>query len=283
MAALFKTVPKPTERPGAQLAAAPRRLLGRIRKRGRPNEVGAKKPILHVQSEQPPAPVRGRYRVAIVAGAARLRQACQNPVAQAAIAAGGARVSALRPAGETPLGESLKIAPPALLVFDAELIEIAPRIDAGVVPVVESDAHGVIADRFDRDNADVGAAGNDGFLAGAMPLHLGRRALDAQILGRQAEMAAVLEADLEHLFGPFQAQFERTAGLLGGHGRLVTIAAIVWPFPPRAAALWSADRREFRAVADRSHRALPWPALLSGAHRRRRRAAGPPPPSRRWR
>jgi hypothetical protein len=40
---------------------------------------------------------------------------------------------------------------------------------------------------------------HENLLPGTMPLHLGRRALDPQIFGREAKTAAVVEFDLEQL------------------------------------------------------------------------------------
>ena len=78
-------------------------------------------------------------------------------------------------------------------MLDAELIEISPRVDPGVVQIVEGDAHRVIADRLQSDDSDMCTAGDQGLLPGSVPLHLGRRALDPQILGRQAEPAESVE------------------------------------------------------------------------------------------
>ncbi len=65
--------------------------------------------------------------------------------------------------------------------------------------IVELDADGVIADRLDRQDADMRAARDQLLLAGPMALDLGRRAFDPQIFRRQAETLAVLEIDLETL------------------------------------------------------------------------------------
>ena len=86
---------------------------------------------------------------------------------------------------------------PALGVAVGELAQIGPAVDAGIVPVVENDADGVVADRLDVDDVHVPAAADDLLLARPMSLHLGRRALDAQVLGRQRKGAAIGELDLE--------------------------------------------------------------------------------------
>ena len=44
--------------------------------------------------------------------------------------------------------EAIEIGPPPLLVLDAELIEIGPGINPGIVKIIEGDAHCVVADRL---------------------------------------------------------------------------------------------------------------------------------------
>src|SRR5258708_37788620 len=111
-------------------------------------------------------------------------------------------------AAETVCGEGVEIAAPALLVFEAELVEIGPGIDPGVVEIVEGDAHRVVADRLQRDDPDMGAAGDQCLLPGSMTLDFGRRAFDAQILGRETELATVVVGDLEQLLRLFEAQLD---------------------------------------------------------------------------
>src|SRR6476469_4253354 len=91
----------------------------------------------------------------------------------------GQRTTARRPASEIAsareafggkLGEILLKAP--LLVL-AELAQIGPGIEAGVVAVIEHDAGGVIADRLDAQDAHRLLAGHGDALFGAMALHLG--------------------------------------------------------------------------------------------------------------
>src|ERR1041385_100628 len=90
------------------------------------------------------------------------------------------------------LSECFQILRPDLLLVPAELGEIAPRLDAGVVQVVEPDADPVVADRLQREDADMTAARDDGLLPRPMPHHFRRRALDAQQLRRIAELRAVV-------------------------------------------------------------------------------------------
>src|SRR4029077_20646793 len=76
--------------------------------------------------------------------------------------------SGLRPlrfAAEALHGEGGEVGAPALIVLDPELIEVIPGKDAGVVQIVEFDAHRVIADRFEIHDADMGAAGDDRLVA----------------------------------------------------------------------------------------------------------------------
>src|SRR5439155_7051242 len=112
----------------------------------------------------------------------------------------------LRLAAQAASGEGGEVGGPALIVFDAELVEVIPGIDPGVVQVVELDPDRVIADRLDFEDADMGAFGDDDLLVRPMALDFGRRALDPQIFGREAELAAVVVFDIEALFGALQAE-----------------------------------------------------------------------------
>src|SRR5262249_48921037 len=92
--------------------------------------------------------------------------------------------------------QAVEIIAPALLLLHAELVEIAPGINPGIVEIVEDDANGVIADRFEADDPDMSAAVDQCLLPSTVPLHLGRRTLDSQILGRKLKPAAVVERHL---------------------------------------------------------------------------------------
>ncbi len=74
-----------------------------------------------------------------------------------------------RLAAEAVGGEGVQILAPALVALDAELVEIGPGIDAGVVQIVEDDAHGIVADRLQRDDPDMGAPGVKFFWPGPWP------------------------------------------------------------------------------------------------------------------
>src|SRR5579872_3926989 len=76
---------------------------------------------------------------------------------------------------------------PPPVVLAAELAQVVPRIDACVVPVIENQAHRVVAHRLYRGDRDVALSGYDLFLIGAVALDLGAGAFDPQILHREGE------------------------------------------------------------------------------------------------
>src|SRR5690606_29246955 len=141
-----------------------------------------------------------------LAGDARLSTTARRRKPGAAPAASGPARRLTRQSARLELRQV--VAPQAVLLL-AQPIEVVPRIDAAVVQVVEADPDGVGADRLDRHDADVAAAGDDLLLAGAVPLDLGRGALDPQQLGRQGEAAAVVEVDLQLLRAGEIADFAR--------------------------------------------------------------------------
>src|SRR5690606_7564844 len=106
----------------------------------------------------------------------RLRPNIGGHVFHAATQTGGSgtrpyEVSSLRPgialqAAFLDLGEILR---PQRLAVAADLVEVLPRVDAGVVQVVERDADRVVADRLELENAYVLAAGHDLLLRGPVP------------------------------------------------------------------------------------------------------------------
>src|SRR5262245_53479679 len=105
---------------------------------------------------------------------------------------------------------------PALLVGVAELAQVGPAVDAGVVLVVEHDAVGVVADRLDRHDLHVPAARHDLLRRrSAMAHDLGRRAFDPQILGWQRAALAVGEIDLHSALGLEHAQLRRPRRVVG--------------------------------------------------------------------
>src|SRR5262245_62044524 len=114
-----------------------------------------------------------------------------------------------RVAAQAAVEQSGEVGVPLLLLGGAELVEVGPAEDAGVVLVVEADTDGVVADRLDLLDAHMAAAGDDLLLVRPVALHLGRRALDPQVLGRVAEGAAVIEIDFDLALVAEQAHFDR--------------------------------------------------------------------------
>src|SRR5918996_476176 len=84
---------------------------------------------------------------------------------------------------------------PAMAIFMMVLgVSAQPAIEQG--GLVGGPFFGVVVDRLDGGDLHMAAAGHDLLLAGSVALHLGRRALDAQVLGRQRMGDAVGELDL---------------------------------------------------------------------------------------
>src|SRR5262249_36769997 len=100
-----------------------------------------------------------------------------------------------------------KVGLPARGLLAAELVQIFPGIDAGVVQIVEDEAYGVVADRLDAKNAHMPATSDDLALAGSVALHLRAGALYAKILGGELESRAVVEIYFQALFRALQADF----------------------------------------------------------------------------
>jgi len=57
-------------------------------------------------------------------------------------------------------------------LFLAQLVEELPAIDPGVMHVIELEAYGVVAHRFDLYDADMASACDDLFLIGRVTLNL---------------------------------------------------------------------------------------------------------------
>src|SRR5471030_850704 len=75
---------------------------------------------------------------------------------------------------------------PALGLRIAQFAQVRPAVDAAIVLVVEDDADRVVADRLDGDDLHVPAVRYELLGRGAaVALHLGRRAFDAQVFGRE--------------------------------------------------------------------------------------------------
>jgi hypothetical protein len=73
------------------------------------------------------------------------------------------------------LREPLEITRPFPVAVAQELVEQGPRVEPGVMPVVEYEPHGVAADGLDSRDSDFLLAGHEHALAGRVALDLGRR------------------------------------------------------------------------------------------------------------
>ena len=93
--------------------------------------------------------------------------------------------------------QRIEVILPQFVLALTVIVKGIPRIDTGVVQVIEVDADGVIADRLDTHDADMASPGDDGLLARPVALDLRRRAFDPQKLGPEREGLAVLKVDFE--------------------------------------------------------------------------------------
>src|SRR6185312_308343 len=134
------------------------------------------------------------------------------------------------------------------------LVEVFPGVEAGVVAIIEDELHGVLAYRLDRAHADRLFAEYQGLLARAVPFDLGRRGMDAQVLERQLEAAAILEGDFQQARCAAQLDFDglRVCGCHGGlgvgsrlhyYGRPCSSSGTSWnpqiPPTPTTSTVWS--------------------------------------------
>src|SRR5436190_1119724 len=156
-------------------------------------------------------------------------------------------------------------------MLDPEPVEVFPRKNPGVVQIVEFDAHGIIADRLQIHDPDMSASSDNRLLARPVALHLGRRALDPEIFGGEAEFFAVVERDLEPLGGALQAQFDRP-GFPTAWGRCRRVR----PYRPPDAPANEPANAQCR-VAPFSSEAKFWPgstaAISTNAIKRRARSS----------
>ena len=96
-----------------------------------------------------------------------------------------------------PLGFEIgQIGSPQSFAILAEMAEIGPREEAGVVPVRKGQAHGVVADGVDRRDGDIGLARHGLPLLGTVALNFRRGAEDAQEFGAEIVVLAVVESTL---------------------------------------------------------------------------------------
>src|SRR5262249_36561029 len=94
-------------------------------------------------------------------------------------------------------------------MFAAELMQVVPGEEAGVVAVVEGDADGVVAHGFDLGDGDVLFAGDENFRRRSVALHLGAWAFDAEIFRRQLECGSVVEGGDQNALGLLVTQLNR--------------------------------------------------------------------------
>ena len=106
-------------------------------------------------------------------------------------------------------------------------MQVFPRVDPRVVPIIEGQPHGIIADRLDPDDRDGALARNDLLLARSVTLHFGARALDPQILRRQRKPRSVVERDVQYTLRLVQPDLGRghhhSASLRASSGSMIGI------------------------------------------------------------
>src|SRR5215470_9764785 len=96
----------------------------------------------------------------------------------------------------------------------SELVKVVPAVEAGIVPVVEDDAHGVVADALECLDRYVLFSGDKYLLLRSMAQHLGAGRFYTQVFGREPEGRAVVVADRQHRLGFVDAKLDRP-GLRG--------------------------------------------------------------------
>src|SRR5581483_1315192 len=77
----------------------------------------------------------------------------------------------------------------------AELVQIPPGEQPGVMPVIEDNFDCILPDRLNRPDTHVFLAEHQDFLSGAVPFHFGGRRVNAQILECELKPAAVHKTD----------------------------------------------------------------------------------------
>src|SRR5690606_31246834 len=108
--------------------------------------------------------------------------------------------------------EALQIVLPHHILMLAELAQVFPGVDAGVVAIVEEQLDAVMADGFELGQFDEALTHLQHFLARAVTTHFGRRRMDTQKLGRQRETLAVLVIEFEHVAAFAQTKRRRLHG-----------------------------------------------------------------------
>jgi hypothetical protein len=93
--------------------------------------------------------------------------------------------------------------------FFPEFPQIGPRVDTGIMKVVEADAHGIVAGRRHGDDRDIAFSRYRHLLARPVALHLRRGREHTQEFGRKIEAGTVVEGHDEALAVLRHTQFGR--------------------------------------------------------------------------
>src|SRR3569833_2855906 len=144
-----------------------------------------------------------RLFVAILPGccaeSARVRGSC-NCRGSSGLSARHLIVSFARRARGHDAGRGLtcQVLAPVRFLVAAQLVQVLPGVQAGVVPVIEHQLDRILPDRLDDPDTDSLLSKHQLFLARSVALHFRGRRMDTQVLEWQLETTAVLEAHLEH-------------------------------------------------------------------------------------
>src|SRR5436190_9235312 len=95
------------------------------------------------------------------------------------------------------LRETVDIALPELVLARAEIVEVIPRVNAGLVAVGECWTKRVVAYGLDVCNRDIALAGLQCLLSGPVAAHFGGRRIDTKEFIRKAEASTIGERELE--------------------------------------------------------------------------------------
>ena len=130
-------------------------------------------------------------------------------------------------AGQSARLQCREIGGPALLLFAAQLVQILPGVDAGIVAVVEQQPHGIIADRLDPDNRDMPLPRHGPLLVAARapaPQRWGFRREGTRLAARTSvpssnSTRSTRSRPFEPDLGGDRPSVLQLAGLLGQHDR----------------------------------------------------------------
>lgn len=94
-------------------------------------------------------------------------------------------------------GTPLLVAGPVDRLIPSKLLQVPPREEAGVMPVIEDDFDGVLAHRLDCADANVFLAQHQHLLSGTVSFDFGGRGMHTEVLEWQLEAATIGEMHLE--------------------------------------------------------------------------------------